>query len=606
MESAIARVFGGKKIARVLLVRPPDIHAGAFNYDAGKRKRHSNYPPYGLLVLATNLRQIGVEVAVADLHLAVLRRCFETVTEAEFDFDLAWQEELDREIARVKPDLIGVTCMFTMTHQAFVETCRHASMRGAPIAIGGVHVTNDTDHVLDQVEVADFAFLREADRAFRDFVEVVNGARSSSELAQVVANDRRHAPDRVARVRLDTDARPTAAELDVAPAFDLVDVPSYSRFGIMGSAHFMKPHDTRFATVLSNRGCRARCTFCSVRNFNGEGVRTRSVGSVIDEIEGLRDRHGVEHIMWLDDDLFYDHGRAIALFSEMARRRLGVTWDAANGVLAASCTPEVIAAAAASGCVSLTIGMESGNRKVLRKIRKPAAPETLLKAAEALRAHPEIFVRVFLMLGFPGETVAALRDTIDLATTMGLDWHTITKLQGLPNTEIYKDLVELGRARRGQDTRYSLNTYGHNRREDPLVDVDAWTPEAVLDSFDQAAVPTPEQLDALWFVMNYVVNFRRIFHETRPEKLTHLLRFTRHIADTVAPEHGFALYFQGYLLHALGLEPDPSLVGRIRRQLDTSETWSHWFRKFNLSADDLERGVFPAASHAAPRATRAV
>ena len=35
-------------------------------------------------------------------------------------------------------------------------------------------------------------------------------------------------------------------------------------------------------------------------------------------------------------------------FNEMVRRKLPVTWDATNGVIAASCTDEVIAAAAAN------------------------------------------------------------------------------------------------------------------------------------------------------------------------------------------------------------------------------------------------------------------
>ena len=66
----------------------------------------------------------------------------------------------------------------------------------------------------------------------------------------------------------------------------------------------------QFATVLSNRGCRAQCTFCSVRNFNGVSVRQRSVESVLDELELLKDRYGIGHFVWLDDDLLKDHRRA--------------------------------------------------------------------------------------------------------------------------------------------------------------------------------------------------------------------------------------------------------------------------------------------------------
>ena len=65
----------------------------------------------------------------------------------------------------------------------------------------------------------------------------------------------------------------------------------------MGSYTGLIPEKKRFATVLSNRGCRAKCTFCSVRNFNGRGVRRREVSSVIDELLMLREVYGVEHIM---------------------------------------------------------------------------------------------------------------------------------------------------------------------------------------------------------------------------------------------------------------------------------------------------------------------
>ncbi|MDP6926293.1 MAG: hypothetical protein QGG84_04310, partial [Rhodospirillales bacterium] len=74
--------------------------------------------------------------------------------------------------------------------------------------------------------------------------------------------------------------------------------------------------------MLSNRGCRAQCTFCSVRNFNGPGVRQRDVASVIDELDVLVNDHGIGHIMWLDDDLFKDHGRAVDLFDKLSKRNL--------------------------------------------------------------------------------------------------------------------------------------------------------------------------------------------------------------------------------------------------------------------------------------------
>ena len=56
------------------------------------------------------------------------------------------------------------------------------------------------------------------------------------------------------------------------------------------------------------------------------------------------------------------------LFNEMIKNNLNITWDNTNGVIA-SCTEELMTAADA-GCIGLTVGMESGNREILRKNQK--------------------------------------------------------------------------------------------------------------------------------------------------------------------------------------------------------------------------------------------
>src|SRR5678815_1379258 len=146
--------------------------------------------------------------------------------------------------------------------------------------------------------------------------------------------------------------------------------------------------------------------------------------------------------MWLDDDLLKDHTRAVALFNGMVQRGLRLTWDASNGVIASSCTDEVIAAAEASGCIALIIGMESGNPDVLRRIAKPGTVDVFLAASEVLRRHERINSNVYLMLGFPGETVGMIRDTIDVSLRMNLDWYRIKPLQPLPSTPIYQTMIE--------------------------------------------------------------------------------------------------------------------------------------------------------------------
>ena len=151
IEAVLARQLSGKKIKKVLFVNPPDSHAELFQYDTAKRGRYTNYPSYGLLILAQNLREIDVEVAVCNLNHEILRRCNESESPEDFDYDSVWKKRLDQEIEALKPDLICVTCMFTMTHDSFKKVCERAAKSGVPIAVGGVHVTNDVERVSREI-----------------------------------------------------------------------------------------------------------------------------------------------------------------------------------------------------------------------------------------------------------------------------------------------------------------------------------------------------------------------------------------------------------------------------------------------------------------------
>ncbi|MFN3076465.1 MAG: B12-binding domain-containing radical SAM protein, partial [Alphaproteobacteria bacterium] len=322
--------FPDGRIDRVLLVTPPDGVAGLFRVATALRRRYPNYPAYGLGILAQHLRKIGVEPRMINLNHLVLKACREAPDPEVFDFETVWQQALRQAVADFRPDLVAVTCMFTMTHPSLKAVCTYADELGVPVAIGGVHVSNDIERILDDIPAARIAFQREGDVAIKRFCDVVRGRRDVSELGQTILSDG------TLRLRFPRDLRPSAEEMDVIPAFEMMETAELSRHGVIGNYHGFKPAGTRFATVLSNRGCRGQCTFCSVHSFNGVSVRQRSVASVLDELTLLKNEYGIGHIVWLDDDLLKDEARALELFNGMVARNLGLTWDATNGLIAAS------------------------------------------------------------------------------------------------------------------------------------------------------------------------------------------------------------------------------------------------------------------------------
>jgi len=303
----------------------------------------------------------------------------------------------------------------------------------------------------------------------------------------------------------------------------------------------------------------------------------------------------VGHIMWLDDDFLKDHERALRLFNEMVRQDVGITWDCTNGVIAFSCTEELIAASAESGCVGLHIGMESGNPQILREIKKPGTVEIFLRAAQVLRKYEQINSRVFLMVGFPHETFRMVQDTFRVAQEMNLDWYMITPLQPLPNTPIFGQMAVEGLlgAVTFDEIRFRLGAHGTQRKgTERKVNVFATDFQHIFEEADLDQVPTKPQINRLWAYMNYHLNFERLFREKRPVKHVQMHQYFGYIADVVAPDDAFAHYFRGYLHWKVYGRSEPAWIERLKGILSGNPHWQERFDDFHLSVEDLETGNF--------------
>ena len=584
IEDFLDDLFPRRSIKKVLLVNPADSHSEMFRYDTAKRKRYSSYPPYGLVVLAKNLRDVEVEVKICNLNHEILKKCYESESSENFDFDEIWQNLLDQDIASFQPDFIGITCMFSMSHESLKRVCMWVSNKEIPFGVGGVHISNNPDRVLEDIPIIPIAFFREGDSVVKNFVGAVNRSVGIENLGQMALNSG------TSRMHLQNESVPDKEEIDVIPAWDLVDVQNTSKYGVIGVFQHLLPPGTRAATILSNRGCRADCSFCSVRALNGKGVRQRSITSVVDELELLKDTYGVSHFMWLDDDLLKDGKRAIGLFNEITRRNLNMTWDASNGFIAVSCTEEVISAAEESGCVGLNVGMESGNPEILKMIRKPGTVKNFLKVAEILHNHERIYSSLQLMVGFPGETMGMVMDTIKVALEMDMDWCRIAPLQPLAGTPIYNSMIEQGlieRDKEWRDIRFACGPFGKQVEIELGLRLATLNFEEAFSNISLDVVPTGEQITDIWFYMNYHLNFHRIFREDRPLKIEQQLMQLEYLNDVIAPENGFALYFTGFLQYKSFGKIDASVIERLSQKLDSSEYWQDRFFAFGLSCDDL-------------------
>ena len=609
------------QIKKILLINPPQFQTSFLDLEVLKNKRYFNYPPYGLGLLRKSLVEKDYDVKILDLNfeLLALSNIFTNDTKKlnsymkqheirpslnknylnyEYDeksFKLSDSNtiqaipiedlmipKLDEVLKEFKPDIAGITCMFTMTHKRMLRIAQRIKnlCNNTVVFAGGVHPTSSAELILKEEKSIDFISLYEGDQSFPQLIDYVNkknnDIKSVRQTGILINNKYSHTDGRIA---------PAGNNVNFKPEYGDLEIKSYSNFGEIGAYRFWWKKNTIASTILSNRGCRARCSFCSVRNFNGKGVRGRSLESVVDELQFLKDYHGVNHVMWLDDDLLFDRERTIGIFNEIVKRNLNITWDASNGIIASALKDEVLDAAAASGCIGMHFGIESGSDKVLREVHKPSGKKHYLALENKLKKYPQIFTKGFLMVGFPNETVAQIKETIDMAVQINLDWYTIQVVHPLPKTEMHTQMVQMGEITEDEVDAEKLN-YGNRtgklkEREDKEKENAKEFNDIFIGNLDR--IPMKEEMEDIWFISDYKINYERLTSITEPKQLNKLNIFLKYVGDRISQKNPLINHFRSIITEKLKKNDEANLLKELsKNSLANSEYWKKRFVSLNI------------------------
>ena len=193
------------------------------------------------------------------------------------------------------------------------------------------------------------------------------------------------------------------ADLDSLPPTTLhrwIDVARYQRHGAT-------------IPIQTKRGCVYKCVYCTYRNVEGWGYRTRDPELVADEIEELKIEAGVHHFDFVDSTFNSPPGHAIAVCEAITRRRLGVQLDTTN-FTPATASNDLLTAMKTAGFRSLGITAESASDAVLERLEKGFDAAKVREVAERVERHGIRTLWIFL-LGGPGETSATVQETLAFA-----------------------------------------------------------------------------------------------------------------------------------------------------------------------------------------------
>ncbi|MDD5697542.1 MAG: radical SAM protein [Victivallaceae bacterium] len=354
-------------------------------------------PSLGLGYLAQMLLENGIKYEILDMLLGYT------------------PDDLHRKITEFKPDLLGVS-LFSNKYKTAYQTIDGVKNEfpALKIVAGGPHVSCLQEKVLEDCPGIDYGVILEGEGALLELCRGCDPAEIRNLMyrkeGKVVKNPVR----------------------EFIRNLDAVSFPRYVGFEID------KYIDEK--AVISSRGCPYNCTYCAVKLTSGRQVRLRSPEKVVDEIEYWYKR-GYRQFSFQDDNFTATKKKVFAMCDEIERRNFKGLFLRCAGARADKLDREVLGRMKAVGFKTIAIGVEVGNDKMLKIIKKG---ENFAAIDNAVKLATELDFDVYLnfLAGVPGETAADRRDAVDFALKYPVFYAEWSNLIPYPGTELYACLTE--------------------------------------------------------------------------------------------------------------------------------------------------------------------
>ncbi len=356
-------------------------------------------PPLGLLYVGAVLEKEGYEVRILDALMLGTR-----------------DDELRAYLLRESPQVVGLGVYTPTRYEGFrtAQLVRETLGPDVAIVVGGPHPSAVPEDTLQRVPSIDY---------------VVSGEGEYPMLRLVQALESGGDPDTVAGVWTRVNGNPTLctpqtniSTLDELPfpARHLLDMQKYGTR--------MPSTMDKCTTLLTSRGCPARCIFCT-RDWFSRKTRMHSPEYMVAEIEEIFARHGKQGIIFQDDTFTLSKKRVHALCDLILEKGLEFEWLATTRV---DCLDkELMIAMQAAGCKVLTFGAESMIQTTLDWLRKDFTTDQVRQAVDWAN-EIDLTVRCTYLLGVGEETEKDLMKSIAEARKL-----KVSKLKANVGLSIY-------------------------------------------------------------------------------------------------------------------------------------------------------------------------
>ena len=162
---------------------------------------------------------------------------------------------------------------------------------------------------------------------------------------------------------------------------------------------------------MLNWGCSNHCSYC-INSMQKVKVRRYGVERIIDELVFLKERHNINFFKFHDEDFLLRPTKNIAELAQSYSDRVGLPFVCETNPM--NVTEEKAQIMKNMGCVSVSMGVETGNEHLRSKVLNRR--DSIDDVVRAFKIFNKVGVRgsSFNMLGIPFETWDTYQDTIEL------------------------------------------------------------------------------------------------------------------------------------------------------------------------------------------------
>ncbi len=414
-------------MARIFLIHP--YVPMELQYGSKYRWAGAILPPLGILYVAAVLEKAGHHVEVLDANAQLLPA-----------------GDVVKRVVAAAPDIVGMTgTSLSFSENLVIARTLKEARPSLPIVLGGVHAQGSPD-VSVSYGCFDFIIPNEGELTMLELVEALEAGHDPRTTVKGLyyLEDGKPVSSGVGKLVEDLDSLPF-------PARHLLhDMKIYHQksFG-----YRLRPHTTMF----TQRGCPYRCVFCSsskqFREVFDKKVRVHSVEYVKEEIQSLQKNWGIREIYFVDDTFNLRKKRVHELCDMLIREFPKLKWSC--NFEANICDEDLLRHMREAGCWLIQMGVETGNRDVMKVIDKGITLDQVRMATD-MAARLGFAIKTSFIIGNPTETPETIEETIQFAQSLPVHYVTFSMMAPLPGTFFWNTADDYGEFNRTAYDKFSM------------------------------------------------------------------------------------------------------------------------------------------------------